>query len=466
MTDPLVHSAPRDADNALEREEALLLGRPSDGALDDALLRPTPRLTRIHRGLLAFTALGTLMLFAAIGYTLVTGIGVWGDNVPVGWSFAIINFVWWIGIGHAGTFISAILLLLEQRWRTSINRIAESMTIFALLQAGLFPLLHLGRAWFFYWLVPYPATTEVWPNFLSVLTWDAAAVFTYTTVSVLFWYLGLLPDLAALRDRATSTAGRWIYGVLCLGWRGSARHWAHYKKAQLLLAGLATPLVLSVHSIVSMDFATALLPGWHSTVFPPYFVAGAIFSGFAMVLTLLIPIRHVFGLQRYITKRHIDLCAQLMLATGLVVAYAYVFETFMAWYSGVPDERRMLLDTRPQGPYAPIYWTMIVCNAVVIHALWSRRIRQSEVAVFIIAILVNVGMWAERFVLIVTSLHRDFLSSSWDVYRPSLTEAAIFLGTLSFFFLLFLLLLRFVPFVPVFELKELRRALDEEPRDE
>lgn len=436
----------------------LLLGRPSDAELD-RLLVPVERTTRVLRAALWLTGLGTLGLFALMGYSMVTGVGTWGNNVPVAWAFPIVNFVWWIGIGHAGTFISAILLLLQQQWRTSINRIAESMTLFAVLQAALFPLLHLGRPWFFYWLVPYPATMKTWPQFLSVLTWDAAAVGTYFIVSLLFWYLGLVPDLAGLRDVSRSRRARAVYGVLALGWTGSARQWRHHRSAQLLLAALATPLVISVHSVVSMDFATAQLAGWHATFFPPYFVAGAIFSGFAMVLTLLLPLRWALGLESVVTERHLDLMAKLTLVTGLVVAYNYVIETFVAWYSASEFERSIVLHTRPSGPYAPLYWLMMFCNVAVPQLLWSHRARRSAVTLFGVSVLINVGMWVERLVLIVTSEHRDFLPSSWDMYLPSLVDAGIFLGTLCFFLFLFLLMVRWVPFIPVSELKETRRAL-------
>lgn len=434
----------------------LLVGKWDDRALSEALAHPVASSSLPPRWMYWATGLGTLMFFVAIGYTLMAGIGTWGNNIPVGWGFAITNFVFWIGIGHAGTFISAILLLANQKWRTSINRIAESMTLFALVQAAIFPALHLGRAWFAYWLVPYPATMEIWPQFLSVLTWDAAAVGTYTLVSILFWYLGLIPDLAMLRDRATSPRKRILYALLSLGFVGSSAQWKHFKSAQLILAGLATPLVISVHSIVSMDFATGILPGWHSTIFPPYFVAGAIFSGFAMVLTIVVPARKAFGLEPFITDRHLDLCAKLTLAMGLVVAYTYISETFFAWYSASGHERRMLLETRPAGPYAPLFWLMIFCNAVVIQLLWFRAVRARPWVLFVISLLINVGMWTERFVLIVTSEHRDFLPASWGMFLPSMTDAALVFGSFSFFFFLVLVLFRAVPFIPISELKEMR----------
>jgi len=450
---------------ALERDEVLegppvLVGRPNDRQLTEDLFRPVWGETR--RGWLALVGicLGlTGLLFSAIGYTFVKGIGAWGNNIPVAWAYDIINFVWWIGIGHAGTLISAILLLFQQKWRTSINRFAEAMTLFAVIQALLFPLIHLGRPWFFFWLFPYPSTLGVWPNFKSPLLWDVFAVSTYFTVSLLFWYVGLLPDLAALRDASKSKAARITYGIFSLGWRGSARAWRHYRIAYLLLAGLATPLVLSVHTIVSFDFAVSQVPGWHTTIFPPYFVAGAIFSGFAMVLTLMIPARKAFGFEHVITQRHLENMAKVMLATGLMVSYGYLCENFIAWYMGNPYEAYAFLNRRT-GPYAPVFWTMITCNVLVPQILWWKRARDSMIGLWIISILVNVGMWTERFVIIVTSLHRDFLPSSWAMYRPTVVDWSILIGTIGFFGLLFLLFLRFVPSVAVSEVKELRRELE------
>jgi molybdopterin-containing oxidoreductase family membrane subunit len=441
-----------------QTEIELLPGSYDNRTLTDRLLAPITSPPRFLTLLMIPAAFGTLALFGAVAYTFLVGIGAWGNNIPVAWAFAIINFVWWIGIGHAGTFISAVLLLLEQRWRTSLNRIAEGMTLFALVQAGLMPLLHLGRPWFFYWLIPYPATMELWPQFMSTLTWDVAAVTTYTLVSILFFYLGLIPDLAAARDRAKTLRRRRAYGLFALGWRGSARHWRHYRTAQLLLAGLATPLVLSVHSIVSMDFAIAKLPGWHSTIFPPYFVAGAIFSGFAMVVTLVVPLRRVYRLEGIITVRHLDLMAKMILLTGLIVSYSYVSEAFIAWQSGDTFERHITFVTRPLGPFAPVYWLMLACNVVVPQSLWFSRVRKTPLALWIVALFVQVGMWTERFVLIVTSQHQDYLPSSWENYTPSLIDGTLFFGTVSFFVLLFLAMLRFVPFLPIAEQKELLHA--------
>jgi Ni/Fe-hydrogenase subunit HybB-like protein len=393
-----------------------------------------------------------LMLFlTAVGYLLIRGIGIWGVNVPVAWGFAIVNFVWWIGIGHAGTLISAILLLLHQRWRTSINRFAEAMTLFAVACAGVYPLLHLGRPWLFYWLFPYPNTLGVQPQFRSPLVWDVFAVLTYFTISLLFWYVGLIPDLATLRDRSQSRTGRVVYGMLAMGWRGSAAHWQRYDTAYLLLAGLATPLVVSVHTVVSLDFAIAILPGWHTTIFPPYFVAGAIYSGFAMVLTLAIPLRAVYRLEDFITLRHLQNMAKVMLATGLIVAYGYMMEAFMSWYSGNEFEEFMLLN-RVTGPYAPYYWALLLCNVLAPQALWSERVRSNVPLLFIIALIVNTGMWLERFVIVITSLHRDFLPSSWGNYLPTIWDWATFVGTIGLFLTLLFLFIRFLPMISISEM--------------
>jgi molybdopterin-containing oxidoreductase family membrane subunit len=441
-------------------DSGLILGTPTDRQLHQRLLSTAWR--RGGRGwgaAFAFTGAGTLMLLGCIVYTVWTGIGVWGNNIPVAWAFGIINFVWWIGIGHAGTFISAVLYLFEQRWRASINRFAEAMTLFAVVQAGLYPLLHLGRPWFAYWLFPYPSTLKVWPQVKSALPWDAAAISTYFTVSLLFWYLGLLPDLAAVRDSAPGRWRRRIYGLFALGWRGSEAAWRHYRSAYLVLAGLATPLVLSVHSIVSSDFATGQTPGWHSTIFPPYFVAGAIYSGFAMVLTLIIPARALFRMHEVITPRHLENCARLLLVTGLMVSYGYVVEYFIAWYSGSPYERYQFLVARPTGPGALIWYLMLLGNVVVPHLFWSRRLRTSTWVLFAASLLINVGMWSERFVIVVMSLQREFLVSSWAAYRPTLVDIGLFTGTICCFLFLFLLFLRFVPFVAASEVKELRHEL-------
>lgn len=434
---------------------------PDNAKLTEKLFSPLWRTPLAWWALLLFCAGGVGLFVVSVGYTFMTGIGVFGTNIPNAWAFPITNFVWWIGIGHAGTFISAILLLLEQRWRTSINRFAEAMTLFAVLNAAMFPLIHLGRPWFAYWLAPYPATMQVWPQFKSALTWDMVAISTYFTVSLLFWYLGLVPDLAAVRD---STIGRKrrIYAWFALGWKGSARHWKHYRIAYLLLAGLATPLVLSVHSIVSLDFAITQLPGWHSTIFPPYFVAGAIYSGFAMVLTLMVPCRALFGLHDVVTDRHYDALAKLVLVTGWIVIYSYATEYFLAWLSGDEYEIATFFHYRPLGPYAVVFWLMMSCNVLTPQLFWFRSMRRSPVVLFAASILINVGMWCERFLLILSSQSRDFLPSSWGDYAPTWVDVSILAGTFGIFGFCFLLFLRLVPFIPVTELKELRAELEEE----
>jgi Ni/Fe-hydrogenase subunit HybB-like protein len=404
------------------------------------------------------------MLLVALGYLLFKGVGIWGINIPVGWAFAIINFVWWIGIGHAGTLISAILLLLRQQWRMSINRFAEAMTLFAVACAGLFPIFHMGRPWVgAYWLLPYPNTMTIWPNFRSPLIWDVFAVSTYATVSVIFWFVGLIPDLATLRDRAQHKAVKVIYGILALGWRGSARHWSNYETAYLLLAGLSTPLVLSVHTVVSFDFAVANLPGWHSTIFPPYFVAGAIYAGFAMVLTLAIPLRKFYGLQDFVTMKHLENMGKVLLATSLIVTYGYAMEAFMAWYSGSTFERFMMWN-RMTGPYGWTYWVLLFCNLLTPQLMWFKRFRTSVGWLFAVSLVVGVGMWLERFVIVVTSLHRDFLPSSWGMYSPTAWDWATFIGTLGLFLTLFFLFIRFLPAISIFEMRTLLpgAALEEE----
>jgi molybdopterin-containing oxidoreductase family membrane subunit len=392
--------------------------------------------------LFAFALANVLMI--SVAYLLVKGTGIWGINIPVGWGFAIVNFVWWIGIGHAGTLISAILLLLKQTWRTSL---------FAVACAGIFPLIHTGRPWLAaYWLLPYPNTMGLWPQFRSPLIWDVFAVSTYATVSLLFWYVGLIPDLATLRDRSQSRAGRVIYGMLAMGWRGSAMHWHRYETAYLLLAGIATPLVVSVHTVVSFDFASAIVPGWHTTIFPPYFVAGAIYSGFAMVLTLAIPIRAIYGLEDFITMRHLQNMAKVMLVTGLIVAYGYLIEAFVGWYSA--DKFEVFVPrNRMTGPYAPTYWALILCNVVIPQALWLGRVRRSTYLLFVIAIIVNIGMWLERFVIVVTSLHRDFLPSSWGNYLPTFWDWSTYIGTIGLFLSLLFLFLRFLPMISIAEMR-------------
>jgi len=406
--------------------------------------------------LIAFALAGAMFLLfcIAVGYLLYRGVGIWGINIPIAWGFAITNFVWWIGIGHAGTFISAILLLLHQKWRTTINRFTEAMTLFAVMCAGLFPLLHLGRPWVFFWLLPYPDTMSLWPQFRSPLVWDVFAVSTYFLVSLMFWYLGVMPDLATVRDKAKTKWKKIIYGMSCLGWRGSARHWQHHQSAYLLLGGLATPLVLSVHSVVSFDFSVAQLPGWHSTLFPPYFVAGAIYSGFAMVLNLLIPIRRLYGLQNLITTRTLNNMACVMLVTGWMVIYGYIMEAFMAWYSNDPFEKHMMWD-RAFGAYGWVFWGLMTLNCVIPQLLWSRRVRTNGLYLFLVALSVNVGMWVERFVIVVQSLHHDFVPSSWKMYYPTKWDVFTLLGSIGLFLMLLLLFIRYVPMISITESREL-----------
>lgn len=398
---------------------------------------------------------GVVMLFAV-------GVGLFGINIPAAWGFPIVNVVWWIGIGHAGTLISAVLLLTRQPWRTSINRFAEAMTIFAVAIAGLWPILHLGRPWFFYWLVPYPATMEVWPQWRSPLVWDFFAIFTYVTVSLLFWYLGLVPDLATLRDRAKNRLQQVLYGLGSLGWRGDALHWQRFEVTYLLLAGLATPLVVSVHSVIALDFAVTLVPGYHSTLFPPYFVAGALYSGFCMVATLAVPLRHYFGLHDFITARHLDNIGKLLLASGMVVAYGYAMEAFIAWYSGSEFHRYMMWN-RAFGPYAPVFWAMLGLNVGLLQLLWWRRVRTSPLALFALSILINAGMWLERYVIVITSEHRDFLPSAWRLVAPTPWDWLLLAGSLGLFFFLMLMFIRLLPAISMFEMRELSHDRGQAP---
>ncbi len=411
----------------------------------------TPWFWYVGFGLSFILVLG---LFFCIAAVITIGVGLFGIMIPVGWGFDIVNFVWWIGIGHAGTLISAILLLLRQKWRQSINRFAEAMTLFAVACAGLFPLIHLGRPWYFYWLVPYPSTMGIQPQFRSPLVWDVFAVSTYFTVSLLFWFLGLIPDLATLRDRARGRIPRFIYGMLAMGWRGSAIHWHRYEIAYLLLAGLATPLVVSVHTVVSFDFAVGLVPGWHSTIFPPYFVAGAIYSGFAMVLTIAIPLRKLYGLEDFITMRHLKNMGMVLLVTGMIVAYGYLIETFMAWYSGDIFEKYMMMN-RMFGPYGWMYWLLILFNILIPQALWFRSLHTNVIVLFLIAISVNIGMWLERYVIIVVSLHRDFMPSAWGRYSGTIFDYGVFVGTIGLFIALLFLFIRVLPMISIFEMREL-----------
>lgn len=433
----------------------LALGDASLASITDKVSRiaerPRPPLAWYVAFAVSSTVTAVLLLGGA-AYLIGVGVGVWGNNVPVGWGWDITNFVFWIGIGHAGTLISAILFLLRQRWRTSINRFAEAMTLFAVACAGIYPAIHVGRVWVIYWLAPYPNQMALWPNFRSPLVWDMVAVSTYGTVSLLFWYLGMIPDLATFRDRATGTWRKLAYGIFALGWRGSGRQWHRYERAYLLLAALATPLVLSVHSVVSFDFAVAQIPGWHSTIFPPYFVAGAIFSGFAMVVTLMVPARAFFGLKDLVTIRHLENMNKVILATGCMVGYAYGIEFFIAWYGGNPYEQFVFIN-RALGPYWWAYWTMIFCNVVVPQVFWFRKIRTTPWMMVIACILVNVGMWFERFVIVVTSLSRDFLPSSWGYFKPTWVDIGMFVGSFGLFFTLFLLFCRYLPMVAMAEVK-------------
>lgn len=423
----------------------------SDQIAGIPLKHPNPRFWFIGFTI-AFSAF--LMFCGAVSYLIYKGVGIWGINIPVAWGFAITNFVWWIGIGHAGTFISAILLLLHQKWRTTINRFTEAMTLFAVMCAGMFPLLHLGRPWVFFWLLPYPDTMSLWPQFRSPLVWDVFAVSTYFLVSLMFWYLGVMPDLATVRDKAKTKWKKIIYGITSMGWRGSARHWQRHQSAYLLLGGLATPLVLSVHSVVSFDFSVAQLPGWHSTIFPPYFVAGAIYSGFAMVLNLLIPIRRIYGLQNLITVRTLNNMACVTLATCWMVAYGYIMEAFMAWYSGDPFEKHMMFD-RAFGQYGWVFWSLMLLNCVIPQLLWSRKVRTNDIALFFVALSANIGMWVERFVIIVQSLHNDFVPSSWGMFYPTKWDWIILFGSVGMFLTLQFLFIRYVPMISISESREL-----------
>ncbi len=400
------------------------------------------------------------LLMVAVTWLFARGVGIWGIMIPVAWGFAIVNFVWWIGIGHAGTLISAILLLLKQDWRTSINRFSEAMTLFAVACAGMFPILHLGRPWLAYWLIPYPNTMWLWPQPRSPLIWDVFAVSTYATVSLLFWFTGLIPDFATMRDKAPNSWAQKIFGMLAMGWRGSAKHWARYQKAYLLLAGLSTPLVVSVHSVVSFDFSVSIVPGWHTTIFPPYFVAGAIYSGFAMVLTLAIPVRRWYHLEDLITMRHIECMAKVMLGTGLIVAYGYAMEAFMAWYSGNRVERYTFVNRAWVGGYWWTYWLLIVCNILIPQLLWSKRVRMYIPAVFVISLVVNMGMWLERFVIVVTSLTRDFVPSSWGMYYPTIWDWSTYVGTIGLFLSLMFLFIRGLPAISIFEMREVVHHLE------
>jgi Ni/Fe-hydrogenase subunit HybB-like protein len=434
----------------------VVLGRPSYGEIGDQI-GSIPLRRRLMPGwVMAFLAASVLFmgLMTSVAWLLARGVGIWGIGIPVAWGFAIVNFVWWIGIGHAGTFISAILLLLRQPWRTSINRLSETMTLFAVSCAGLFPLLHLGRPWLFYYMLPYPNTMTLWPQFRSALVWDIFAVLTYLTISILFWYTGMLPDLASMRDQARNPLVKRIYAILCLGWRGSALHWHRWESGYILMAGLSTPLVVSVHSTVSADFATAMVPGWHSTIFPPLFVAGAIYSGFAMVLTLLIPIRAYYRLHALITERHLEAMAKMLMVTGWIVVFGYVAENFLAWYGGNPFEMSIFLK-RATGWYRLSFVLMILCNVVSLQTLWIGKLRRNLFFLWGLSLVINVGMWFERFVIVVTSLSQDFLPSAWAPYSPTFWDLLTFAGTFGLFLAGMVLFLRVLPAISMSEMREL-----------
>ncbi len=440
-------------------KEILIQGNPKFGSVTQHISQIVEDKTKMGWVLLFGMSASILMLLlGAVGYLLFEGIGIWGNNQPIGWAFDIVNFVFWVGIGHAGTLISAILFLFRQRWRTSINRFAEAMTIFAVICALLFPSIHVGRAWLLYWVMPLPNQMAMWPNFRSPLLWDMFAVGTYFTCSLLFWYVGLIPDLATLRDRAKTRIRKILYGIFALGWHGGNTQWKHYELAYLILAGISTPLVLSVHSIVSTDFATSVLPGWHTTIFPPYFVAGAIFSGFAMVMTLALIARKVYKLENYITMNHLEKMNKIMLVTGMMVGYSYGCEMFVAWYSGNAYEQFAFFN-RAFGPYWWAYWIMISCNVLVPQMFWSKKLRTNLTVMFIASILINVGMWFERFVILMT-LTRDFLPSSWGWYWPTIWDFMTLIGSFGLFFTLFLLFLRFLPMISMTEVKNVLPQAD------
>jgi molybdopterin-containing oxidoreductase family membrane subunit len=406
-----------------------------------------------------------ILLNIAVTWLFIKGVGIWGINIPIAWGLAITNFVWWIGIGHAGTFISAFLYLLHQEWRASINRFAETTTLFAVMCAGMFPLLHLGRPQFFYWLLPYPNTMGLWPQFRSALAWDIFAVGTYFTVSIVFWYTGLIPDLAAARDQAENIWLKRFYGLLCLGWRGADTHWQRHKTVYLIMAGLATPLVVSVHTVVSFDFATTLVPGWHSTIFPPYFVGGAIFSGFAMVFTLMLPIRKLYRLESIITPAHLDMMSKIMLTTGLIVGYGYLMETFIAWYSGNFYEW-FHIKNQIAGPYGALFVLVLLCNVFAIQALWFKKVRRDPLTLFVLSIIINIGMWSERFVIVIVSLHRDFVPSAWRMYFPTIWDWSTLLGSIGLFLLGFLIFFRIFPLIASYEIKDLSAKIQKRGENE
>ncbi len=448
------------------RRAPLVLNHDDFGSVTNTICGVNERPKPPRAWYIAFAISSTflMVLGVLIGYLFWTGVGVWGNQNPAMWGFPIVNFVFWVGIGHAGTLISAILYLFRQKWRTAINRFAEAMTIFAVICAGMFPGIHVGRVWVSYWLFPIPNQMELWPQFRSPLLWDVFAVGTYFTVSLLFWYVGMIPDLATLRDRAKTKLKAISYGIFALGWRGSIRHWHRYERAYLLLAALATPLVLSVHSVVSFDFAVAQVPGWHTTIFPPYFVAGAIFSGFAMVMTLAIPARQWWGLKDFITLRHLETMNKIILVTGSMVGYAYIMEFFTAWYSGAMYESFAFVN-RMFGQYAWAYWIMVTCNVIVPQLFWFKKARQSIPIMFGICLLVNVGMWFERFVIIVTSLSQDYLPANWDYFHPTWVDLTMLAGSFGLFLTLFLLFIRYLPVIAIAEVKAIMPAANPHAHD-
>ena len=439
--------------------EPLIIGKKSLHDISEDIAKPIETYPNIWWwALFGISVIAMLWGFGCIFYTIGTGVGVWGLNNTIGWAWDITNFVWWVGIGHAGTLISAVLLLFRQKWRLSINRSAEAMTIFAVVQAGLFPLIHMGRIWVGYWVFPLPNQYgPLWVNFNSPLLWDVFAISTYFSVSLVFWYMGLIPDFALIRDRAVKPLMKKVYTILSFGWSGTAKHWQRHEVMSLVLAGLCTPLVLSVHTIVSMDFATSVIPGWHTTIFPPYFVAGAIFSGFAMVQTLLLVMRKVVNMESYITLQHIEMMNIIIMVTGSIVGVAYITELFMAWYSGVEYEQYAFLN-RATGPYWWSYWAMMTCNVISPQLMWIKKLRRNIVFTFILSIFVNIGMWFERFVIIVTSLHRDYLPSSWSMFSPTFVDIGIYVGTIGFFMVLFLLYSRTFPVIAQAELKTILKS--------
>jgi molybdopterin-containing oxidoreductase family membrane subunit len=445
-----------------EIREPLILGHKTYNDITEDVCAPVEgKANNVFYGLLTVASLIALWGLGSITYTVGVGIGAWGLNKTVGWAWDITNFVWWVGIGHAGTLISAVLLLFRQKWRMAINRSAEAMTIFAVMMAALFPGLHMGRPWLAYWVLPLPNHFgSLWPNFNSPLLWDVFAISTYFSVSLVFWYIGLIPDFATIRDRAIKPLPKKIYSVLAFGWTGRAKHWNRFEEVSLVLAGLATPLVFSVHSIVSMDFATSVIPGWHTTIFPPYFVAGAVFSGFAMVLTLMLILRKAYGLEAYLTLKHIEYMNIIIIITGSMVGVAYLSELFISWYSGVEYEGYAFLN-RATGPYWWSYALMMTCNVVTPQLMWFRKIRRSMVAPFILSIIVNIGMWFERFVIIVTSIHRDYIPSSWSMFHPTFIDVGVYVGTIGIFFVLFLLYSRTFPVLALNEVKTILKSSGE-----